>query len=67
MNSLSRGDGPLFADPSANKAREFFATKPRALVDKLTTVKEAVARLVQDGDYLANGGGNAIAAEAADG
>jgi glutaconate CoA-transferase subunit A len=50
------GDGPLFTDPSANKAREFFATKPRALIDKLTTVKDAVARLVQDGDYLALGG-----------
>jgi glutaconate CoA-transferase subunit A len=56
MNDPSRGDGALFADPSANKAREFFAHKPRALTDKLTTVPEAVARLVKDGDYLAIGG-----------
>ena len=48
--------GALFSDPSANKAREFFATKPRALTDKLTTVREAVARLLHDGDYLAIGG-----------
>jgi glutaconate CoA-transferase subunit A len=48
--------GELFTDPSANAARAFFATKPRALTDKLTTVAEAVARLVQDGDYLAIGG-----------
>src|SRR3954462_3427500 len=48
--------GPLFADPSANPAREFFARKPRALVEKVTTVKDAVARLVHDGDYLAVGG-----------
>ena len=54
--SLSQGDGPLYADPSANRAREFFRNKPRALVDKLTTVKDAVARLVCDGDYLAVGG-----------
>lgn len=47
---------PLFADPSANRAREFFRTKPRALVDKLMSVKDAVAHLVQDGDYLAVGG-----------
>jgi glutaconate CoA-transferase, subunit A len=53
---LSEGAGPLFADPSANRAREFFRNKPRALVDKLMPVKEAVARLVSDGDYLAVGG-----------
>src|ERR1700759_3834889 len=53
---LSRGDGPLFADPSADHAREFFASKPRALTDKVTTVAEAVHRLVRSGDYLAIGG-----------
>jgi glutaconate CoA-transferase subunit A len=53
---LPRGDGPLFADPSADRAREFFATKPRALTDKVTTVAEAVRTLVRDGDYLAIGG-----------
>jgi glutaconate CoA-transferase subunit A len=47
---------PLFSDPSANRARERFAQKPRALVDKLTTVADAVARLLHDGDYLAIGG-----------
>jgi glutaconate CoA-transferase subunit A len=56
MDTLSRGDGPLFTDPSADRARQFFATKPRALRDKLTTVTDAVARLVGDGDYLAIGG-----------
>src|SRR5919198_305643 len=48
--------GELFTDPSADAARAFFATKPRALTDKLTTVAEAVAQLVRDGDYLAIGG-----------
>jgi glutaconate CoA-transferase subunit A len=56
MDILSRGEGTLFSDPSANRAREFFATKPRALTDKVTTVREAVSRLVEDGAYLAIGG-----------
>src|SRR5262249_6712630 len=56
MSSPSHGEGPLFTDPSADRARAFFATKPRGLVDKVTTVAEAVSRLVCDGDYLAIGG-----------
>jgi glutaconate CoA-transferase subunit A len=56
MSDSSHGDGTLFTDPSANRAREQFANKPRALTDKLTTVADAVSRLVQDGDYLAVGG-----------
>jgi glutaconate CoA-transferase, subunit A len=50
------GDGVLFTDPSANHARAWFATRPRVLTDKVTTVADAVARLVSDGDYLAIGG-----------
>src|SRR6266852_9266733 len=56
MEILSQGTGALYADPSANRAREYFASKPRALIDKVTTVPEAVAQLVHDGDYLAIGG-----------
>jgi glutaconate CoA-transferase subunit A len=56
MEILSHGAGALFTDPSADRAREFFAAKPRALTDKRTTVAEAVTRLVRDGDYLAIGG-----------
>jgi glutaconate CoA-transferase subunit A len=56
MDPLSQGQGSLFTDPSADRARAFFATKPRALTDKVTGVAEAVARLVRDGDYLAIGG-----------
>jgi glutaconate CoA-transferase subunit A len=56
MESFPQGDGALFADPSANAARHFFATKPRALTDKVTTVADAVRHLVDDGDYLAIGG-----------
>jgi glutaconate CoA-transferase subunit A len=56
MDTLSQGAGELFADPSADAARKFFAGKPRAATDKLTTVAEAVRGLVHDGDYLAIGG-----------
>jgi glutaconate CoA-transferase subunit A len=47
---------PLFADPSPEAARAAFADKPRGLVDKVTTVADAVCRFVHDGDYLACGG-----------
>jgi glutaconate CoA-transferase subunit A len=56
MHPFPQGDAPLYADPAADRARAFFATKPRALSDKLTTVAEAVRTLVHDGDYLAIGG-----------
>ena len=56
MNLNLRGEGLLFSDPSANQARQAFAKKPRAGTDKLTTVAEAVTRLVKEGDYLAIGG-----------
>jgi glutaconate CoA-transferase, subunit A len=48
--------GQLLSDPSANRARQVFAAKSHALIDKLTTVPEAVRQLVHDGDYLAIGG-----------
>jgi glutaconate CoA-transferase subunit A len=56
MDNISQGEGALYTDPSANSARRFFASKPRAMTDKLCTVREAVDGLVQDGDYLAIGG-----------
>lgn len=56
MTSLPRGRGALFNDPSATANRERFRDKPRALVDKVTTVAEAVRRFVHSGDYLAVGG-----------
>src|SRR3954447_11290168 len=56
MPPLPQGTGPLFTNPSAEALRAAFSAKPRALVDKLTTVADAVSRLVHDGDYLAVGG-----------
>jgi glutaconate CoA-transferase subunit A len=52
----NQGAGQLFSDPSANHLREAFAAKPRSLTDKLTTVADAVFRLINNGDYLAIGG-----------
>src|SRR5437588_12331069 len=56
MDPLSQGAGDLYADPSADGARQAFKSKPRALTDKLTTVDDAVRKYVADGDYLAIGG-----------
>lgn len=56
MNPLDRGLGPLFTDPSTDAARAAFRSKSRARVDKVTTISDAVARLIHDGDYLAIGG-----------
>lgn len=46
----------LFSDPSSDAARLAFAQKPRALVDKVMTVAEAVRRFIPDGSYFAGGG-----------
>ncbi|NLA25995.1 MAG: CoA transferase subunit A [Firmicutes bacterium] len=50
------GNRRLFTNPDADEARAFFQEKSRKKVDKTTTVKEAVTRLVHDGDYIAVGG-----------
>jgi glutaconate CoA-transferase subunit A len=48
--------GELFMPPDMNEARRFFANKSRVMDPKLTTVSEAVKRLIHDGDYIASGG-----------
>lgn len=54
---LAEGEGELLGwhDPDENRAwiRD---NKPRGLVDKSMSAREAVQRFVQDGDYLAVGG-----------
>lgn len=54
--SHPEGRGPLFVDPSADALRAAMRQKPRSLTDKLTSVTDAVSRLIHDGDYLAIGG-----------
>ena len=56
MDTLEQGSGTLFSDPSSLAAREYFKQKSRAMTDKVTSVADAVSRLVSDGDYLAVGG-----------
>jgi glutaconate CoA-transferase subunit A len=53
---LKQGQNEIFADPDADKAREFFRHKSRALAKKVTTAREAVKNLLKDGDYIAIGG-----------
>lgn len=56
MNIIDQGRGELFLDPDPDKARDFFRTKNRKLVNKVMDLKDAIARFVHDGDYLAIGG-----------
>ena len=56
MEQLAAGTGRLFTDPDPDAARAFFRKKERSLTKKTMSVKEAVARFVKDGDYLASGG-----------
>ncbi len=53
---LNQGRNTLFTDPDPDNAREFFRLKSRAMVNKVTTARDAVQRLLNDGDYLAIGG-----------
>lgn len=53
---IAQGEGPLFMSSDADKARDFFRHKERALVNKVMSVREAVDLFVHDGDYLGIGG-----------
>ena len=48
--------GSLFTSPDCNLAREYFRAKPKGMVDKVMSVRDAVTRFVSDNDYLASGG-----------
>lgn len=56
MIASDAGEGTLYLDPSANRAREHFRGKRRGLTDKTMSVAEAVRTYVSDRDYLAIGG-----------
>ena len=53
---IAQGEGPLFMDPDADKARAFFRQKKRALINKVMPLKDAIGQFVQDGFYLGIGG-----------
>jgi glutaconate CoA-transferase subunit A len=48
--------GELFQPPDVNAARAFFRQKSRAMRNKRMTVRHAVEKFIQDGDYIAVGG-----------
>jgi glutaconate CoA-transferase, subunit A len=50
------GRGPLFKSMDADAARAMYRQKTGALEPKVMSVREAVERFVDDGDYLASGG-----------
>lgn len=56
MSELRCGSGPLFMSPDTEAARACFREKNRALTNKLMSVREAVSKFVEDGDYIASGG-----------
>jgi glutaconate CoA-transferase subunit A len=53
---LKTGQNRLFTDPDADRAREFFRHKSRAMESKLSTAQQVVSSMVRDGDYIAIGG-----------
>jgi 3-oxoacid CoA-transferase subunit A/glutaconate CoA-transferase subunit A len=57
MEILDEGKGEILGwhDPDENR-RWVLENKPRALVDKRMSVKEAVSKFVHDGDYIVSGG-----------
>jgi glutaconate CoA-transferase subunit A len=53
---LEQGTEELFVDPDPDNARAYFLHKSRGLVNKVTSVEQAVSVHIHDGDYLAVGG-----------
>lgn len=56
MEAFENGIGKLFTDPDPDNARAFFRTKSREMKSKVMSVREAVEKFTNDGDYLATGG-----------
>ncbi|MCR4427856.1 MAG: CoA transferase subunit A [Caldiserica bacterium] len=50
------GLGRIFTETDPDVLRDYFRRKPKKMVSKVMTVKEAVSLLINDGDYLAVGG-----------
>jgi len=52
MQVIKIGRGKLLQPPDMNAFREHNRTKPRGLIDKRMTEKEAVSKFIHDGDYI---------------
>jgi len=53
---IDQGKGELFTDPDPDKARAFFRTKNRKMVNKVMELPDAIKEFVHDGEYLGIGG-----------
>lgn len=52
MEVLENGIGELIQPPDMNAFREWNRAKPKAMIDKRMTEREAISRFVHDGDYI---------------
>jgi glutaconate CoA-transferase subunit A len=52
MKVIKSGRGKMLQPPDLNAFREHNRTKPRGMIDKRMTEKEAVSKFIQDGDYI---------------
>ena len=52
MKVISSGKGTMLQPPDLNAFREHNRNKPRGLIDKRMTEKEAVEKFINDGDYI---------------
>ena len=52
MKVIKSGRGKMLQPPDLNAFREHNRSKPRGLIDKRMTEKEAVDKFIQDGDYI---------------
>ncbi len=66
MEKLKAGKGELFMPYDADESRHFFKEKNKKLINKLTTVTEAVKKYIPDGTYIAVGGFGGVAAMVVD-
>jgi len=56
MSELKSGIGEVFTEMDNDSLRAHFRKKNKNMVNKETTVKEAVKKYINDGDYVAIGG-----------
>ncbi len=56
MQDLKSGEGKIFTEMDGDSLRNHFRNKNKKLISKETTVKEAVGRLINNGDYISIGG-----------
>jgi glutaconate CoA-transferase subunit A len=48
--------GKIFSEIDVDLMRDFFKSKSKKLVNKITTIEKAVSEMIHNGDYIATGG-----------